>query len=109
MTAPLITKNDLDQIHEMITKKCEQEVECHLGVRPDKNDVLTHDVNRFCEDADDVDTYNFTDLANRGNAIDALHLTRTTGLILDVYVWDAEEGWAIDVLNPEWNGTDWTL
>jgi hypothetical protein len=110
MTAPLMTANDFDQIHELITKSMECSVNCDLGVREDKDRVsTTHDTRRFREDADDIDAYAFDDLKEHTNTIAVLNLTRTTGLCLDVYVYDATEGWAIDTVNPEWNGTDWTL
>jgi hypothetical protein len=110
MTAPLMTANDFDQIHELITKSMECSVNCDLGVREDKDRVsTTHDTRRFREDADDIDAYAFDDLKEHTNTIAVLNLTRTTGLRLDVYVYDATEGWAIDTVNPEWNGTDWTL
>ena len=110
MTATLMTTNDLDQIHKLITDSMECTVNCHLGVREDMNRITTtHDTRRFAVNADDIDSYNFEYLKEHTNTIAVLNLTRTTGLLLDVYVYDATEGWAIDTVNPEWNGTDWTL
>ena len=110
MTAPLMTANDFEQIHELITKSMECTVNCHLGVREDVNRVTTtHDTRRFREDADDVDCYSFEYLTNYANTIKVLNLTRTTSLRLDVYVYDSTEGCAIDTVNPEWNGANWTL
>ena len=109
MKSITITANDFDQIHWLITERMECTVNCHLGVRFNVERDVTHDTRLFAEHGDAVDSYAFEYLKDHTNMITELNLTRTTGLRLDVYVYDATEGWHIDTVNPEWNGTNWIL
>jgi len=108
-TTTMMTPDDFRLIHDLISEKMECDVHCHLGMREDNSGAVTHDVRAFRDDADDIDTYNFIDLTDGDGTIEVLDLTRPTGIMLDVYVYDATEGWAIDTVNPEWNGTNWTV
>ena len=107
MTTTLMTDHDIQIIKDLITEKMGQDVECHLGMRWDADNKITHDVSRFPEDSDDVETWHMDDLC--WGVRQDLDLTLSTGLVLDVYVYDAKQGFAMDVVNPEYNGTNWIL